>query len=81
MICCRKCGYVGKNETGLHLHHLIPKSIGGTDLDGRVYLCHKCHNILHNMIPKFVFNHVPENFRDFCMRDIKRKSEWFINKK
>jgi len=40
---CVNCGQTG---TELHVHHIIPKSKGGTDeLDNLVTLCVKCHSI------------------------------------
>jgi len=47
---CAKCG----TPDNLHEHHIILKSIGGTDKDGRILLCEKHHNILHLMIPKMM---------------------------
>jgi len=78
MITCRKCG-VGQ-ESDVELHHLIPRSIGGLDSDGRVYLCKKCHDIWHNMIPKFIFQFVIESEKDKCRKYIKKMCEWYIDK-
>lgn len=49
---CVNCGQTG---TELHVHHIIPKSEGGTDeLDNLVTLCVKCHSVQdgkgHNLI-------------------------------
>ena len=38
---CSKCG-IKLYERELELSHDIPKWMGGTDLDGRHYLCKKC---------------------------------------
>ncbi len=35
---CAKCGY-NEIQSEIHLHHLVPKSIGGIDSDGRKYFC------------------------------------------
>ena len=40
---CSKCGIV-LPENEIELSHDIPKYLGGTDLDGRRYLCRKCHD-------------------------------------
>lgn len=40
---CTKCGDKFKEERLLDLSHDIPKWMGGTDSDGRRYLCNKCH--------------------------------------
>jgi len=40
---CQKCN--GKfEEKDLHCSHDIPKYVGGTDLDGRHWLCKDCHD-------------------------------------
>lgn len=40
---CVNCGQTG---TDLHVHHVVPKSKGGTEeLDNLVTLCAKCHSI------------------------------------
>jgi 5-methylcytosine-specific restriction endonuclease McrA len=49
MIKCEKCGY-DKNESLVELHHIVPKFLGGTDKDGRIYLCKECHKKLHDLI-------------------------------
>lgn len=52
MIVCKKCGFQPKNESHLDEHHIVPKFMGGTDKDGRIYLCAAgfgldCHRKLH----------------------------------
>lgn len=37
-------------EEKLELSHNIPKYIGGTDLDGRHYLCAECHDVYERKI-------------------------------
>jgi len=55
---CKRCGFEDITEKECELHHHIPRSIGGTDKDGRVWLCKKCHKIFHYMIPKIIFNNL-----------------------
>jgi hypothetical protein len=38
---CFECN----NTHSLHKHHVVPRSLGGTKV---VYLCEKCHGIVHN---------------------------------
>ena len=80
MISCKRCEYSPK-ESKIQLHHKIPKCIGGTDKDGRVYLCQKCHDIWHYMLPKFIFKFVPEEKKEDCRQYIKKMCDWFITKK
>lgn len=70
---CMKCGL--KEEKQLHLHHIIPKCIGGTDKDERIYLCEKHHNILHNFLLKILWknrnkdaNEIYSAIKDFTKR-------------
>ncbi len=53
LIKCKKCGY-DEDSSEIEFNHIIPKSIGGTDLDGRAYLCKDCHKIWHYLLPKFI---------------------------
>ena len=49
MVCCKKCGKEYPDKY-MHSHHIIPKEFGGTDEDGRIFLCVKgknCHNQIH----------------------------------
>jgi len=77
-----KCNYKGcnineENETEsnkLHLHHLVPKSIGGIDINGRRWLCKKHHNILHLMIVSIVWKYIPEDKKEECKEVVKRFS-------
>ena len=70
------CNEEENQNNTLHFHHIIPVSIGGTDKDGRIYLCKKHHDILHNMLLKFVWNCV-EN-KEGGKKAIKIKTEWFL---
>jgi hypothetical protein len=38
------------NDKQLELHHYFPRQFGGTDLDGRLYLCKKHHKEIHALI-------------------------------
>ena len=42
-------------ERELELSHDIPRYLGGTDLDGRRYLCKKCHNKYELYVLKNVY--------------------------
>jgi 5-methylcytosine-specific restriction endonuclease McrA len=46
MIKCRACD----SDKNIELHHLFPKSFGGRDEDGRMYLCALCHHSLHKQL-------------------------------
>lgn len=69
---CRKAGC---NSHDVELHHIIPKCIGGSDKDGRKYLCEKHHKILGLMIPRFIWKYVPDNLKEACKRRNKTQNE------
>ena len=77
LIACRKCGY-DENESLVHLHHIIPKCIGGTDKDGRIYLCKKCHDILSLIITKWLWNFVIDT--EAAKFFIRNRTEVFIGR-
>lgn len=73
---CRKNGC---NKTDVELNHLIPRYMGGTDGDGRRYLCEPHHNILHHLIEKQLFLMVGEKItKDECRLKIKNFSLWYL---
>ena len=72
VISCRRCGYTGASKSEIELHHIIPKSLGGTDRDGRTYLCKKCHSIWYNMIPMFILRFVTGVDKQECLNQLKQ---------
>lgn len=77
MIKCKKCGY-NQDESKIQLHHIIPKCIGGTDLDGRVYLCGKCHNILYSIILKWVWDFILTQDKEAVKLFIRERTEVYL---
>jgi len=74
---CERC----KSSTEIHEHHIIPKCIGGKDIDGRIILCKKCHDILHNLYNKWLYDYVSSIKRLECKKNLKDKVNWFIRTK
>jgi len=75
-IFCRKKGC---GNPVCELHHYVPRGIGGTDKDGRVYLCKKHHDILHQMLLKIVFDFaVPDDKKDGCRKGVEKFSRWWV---
>ena len=73
---CEKCGEKDikwkRNETyeGLDEHHIIPKKYDGTDADGRINLCRKCHKEIHKII---------DNLVPLTINNIKEKTKEWLN--
>lgn len=68
MIVCRKCGFKFNrlNERNAHLHHLIPKCIGGTDKDGRSYLCGSMFGCdAHRRLHEAIYNEFGQKIKEF----------------
>jgi len=72
---CQKKGCPNLEE---HLHHYVPKCLGGKDIDGRVYLCKKHHDILHQMLLNIVFRYLPEEKKEDCKGNIITFSKWWV---
>jgi len=71
------CSYCKEEfqESELELSHDIPRYIGGTDKDGRHWLCKKHHNDYDNLILKKILNYVGEEFIE------EERIGWMINLK
>jgi hypothetical protein len=41
---CINCG-----KPGTQKHHVVPKELGGNDTTNCVWLCDKCHGLIHNI--------------------------------
>ena len=55
---CQKCKKEFE-EKDIQEHHLHPKFMDNpSGLGKKVYLCEKCHNILHLLIPSIIFKSV-----------------------
>lgn len=79
---CNKCKeFFYEHE--LELSHDVPKYMGGTDGDGRHYLCKKCHDVYERIVFSVAFNRlspftqkeVQESIREFAQNYFKRDDE------
>lgn len=78
---CSKCG-IKLFERELELSHDIPRYMGGTDKDGRHFLCKDCHKSYELEIIKRSFMSIVGFFPDewkrickFCATKV--KEEWY----
>ena len=47
---CNKCANCGKETDKLQKHHIVPLVLGGNDVETNIiYLCDKCHGLIHNI--------------------------------
>jgi len=74
---CKKRGCLNSED---EFHHIIPKFMGGKDIDGRVYLCKKHHNIIHNIITTIIWKFVSEEKKEKCRKAVKSYTEWWLKK-
>jgi len=74
---CVNCGQTG---TELHVHHIISRSVGGTnDLSNLVTLCEKCHSIQdvkgHKLIQKRIDEDLSEEHAGLVASNEQEDSE------
>jgi len=59
---CDKCK-LDFEEEDLELSHDVPRWIGGVDLDGRHWLCKKCHRIYEWVVIKHIWIFIEDKER------------------
>jgi hypothetical protein len=60
---CDKCKR-DFEEKEIHEHHIHPRFMDNPRGDGKkIYLCERCHNILHNMIPSILYKFILDKQR------------------
>lgn len=86
VITCKRCGNfpdksLGLEEKDFHEHHIIPKCVGGTDTDGRIMLCKRCHDIIHKLLFKVLWDSIFMEFHSEgeCKKHIKNFTKKWIS--
>ena len=70
---CQKCNK-DFEEKDIQSSHDFPKYMGGTDEDGRHWLCKKCHRIYEWKIIEFVWEAHTISSKEFLKNKIKKFS-------
>jgi len=74
---CQKCGE-DFPENEIHVSHDVPKHIGGTDKDGRHYLCKKHHDIYEKMVFAYMTKNLPKPVKTYMQKRAKEFAKrWF----
>ena len=47
----------------------------------KIYLCKKCHNILHLIIPSIIWKYVLDDWKQICKDDVTNFTFKFVNKR
>jgi len=74
---CANCGVEtnGKN----HIHHIIPKALGGQDTDGRDILCDRCHKDFHKRHYGVMLKLIARfGFADVARKRTRSYYEWWL---
>lgn len=67
---CEKCKK-DFEEKDIHEHHLHPRFMDNKKGDGmKIYLCEKCHNILHLIIPVLLWGYIED--KDRAIKSVKK---------
>ena len=70
---CTRCSKEENKNEPLHLHHQIPRAMGGTDKDGRMYVCKPCHDKTHLDINKIIYPWIRKNILPEKLIDLKKE--------
>ena len=73
-----ECRKKGCSRTDVELHHLIPKFMGGKDIDGRKYLWKKHHEIISFMTASIIWEFIPVEKKEKVRQEIKKRTLWWI---
>jgi len=77
---CDKCK-IELQESLIQDHHLHPKFMNNPAGIGRkVWLCKKCHNILHLIIPSILWRFIPLDRRQEAIKGVIKFTERWIEK-
>ena len=64
---CKKCKWTAKDideDRLVDTHHVLPRYMGGTDIDGRIDLCKGHHKDIHNKILDSLCNQSEPQYRN-----------------
>lgn len=75
---CEKCKQ-DFPESEIQLSHDIPRYAGGTDSDGRHWLCKKCHDIYERRVASIIWQFVSRTSEQDCHDAIKQFNKRWIN--
>ena len=76
---CQKCD-LDFEERLIHEHHKHPRFMNNKKGEGmKIYLCEKCHNILHLLIPKIIWEYLDENQKKDCIDNILNFTKRYLN--
>lgn len=76
-----KCSHCQNDfeENLIEEHHLVPRFMDNPKGNGmKMYLCEKCHTILHLMIPKIIWQFVDE--KNDCINSVVKFTLNYCNK-
>jgi len=66
---CDKCKK-DFEEKNIHEHHIHPRFMDNKKGEGmKIYLCERCHHILHLMIPSILWRYIPN--KKECIEAVK----------
>jgi len=78
-----KCDKCQKDfpEREIHEHHIHPRFMDNKKgLGMKIWLCEKCHNILHQIIPSIIWKYVLDDWKQICKDDVTNFTFKYINK-
>jgi hypothetical protein len=77
-----KCDKCKKDfeEKNIHEHHIHPRFMDNLKGNGsKIYLCGRCHNILHLLIPTIIWRYIPKESKEQCIKDVLKFTEDWID--
>ena len=75
---CNKCNAIFP-ERLIQSSHDVPKYVGGTDKDGRHYLCQKCHDIYEKIVFSMMVKDLPETEKIKLREKAKQFAKRYFN--
>jgi len=72
-----KCDICGRDFEEKYIDdcHVLPKYMGGTDLNGKFWACKECHGKYEWQVVKFIWDSIPKDLQEKIKDEVRKREE------